>query len=77
MFDQMIAKATIFDNLFMIHPSTSECGSEITPQSLGYEIEEAELAGELYAQSQKSDAPCILPEVSPQEFDAIYNWFLS
>lgn len=54
-----------------------ECAIEVSAQSLGIEISEEELASELRNGTgiDLPDQPA--PEIEPQEFEAIYTWFLS
>jgi hypothetical protein len=50
---------------------------QATPQDLGYEVNEEELAGEMLAQLQRSPVDQTAPEIDPEEFETIYHWFLA
>jgi len=69
---QTSTHASIFTQLIVARESAPAC----TPQDLGCEIAEAELASELAAPQLTADCAA-LPDVDPDEFDTIYNWFIS
>ena len=50
---------------------------EFTAKDLGYEIDEEEIAGEMFRQNTQFSLGSDTPEIAPEEFETIYGYFLS
>ncbi|HLE51735.1 MAG TPA: hypothetical protein VI755_06710 [Anaerolineales bacterium] len=74
---QAIVKSTLIWNLFSLPVYVSLCPIEISPQDFGYEINEDELASEMRVQLPDDLIWQPIPEVDPDDFETVYNWFLS
>ena len=74
---QAIVKSTLIWNLFSLPVYVPLCPIEISPQDFGYEINEDELASEMRVQLPDDLIWQPIPEVDPDDFETVYNWFLS
>jgi hypothetical protein len=72
---KIISTTNIFEMLISAFFSTNQPAS-YSPSDFGFEIEESRLAEEL-----STPLPAILPEqpvqVNPNDFETLFNWFLS
>lgn len=70
----------IYDcTLFALFYMESHTGRPLqtSPQDLGYEISQEELACEMLAQVHDNPVDQAVPEVDPEQFETIYQWFLA
>ena len=74
---QAIVKSTLIWNIFSLALSIPTSPIEISPQDFGYEINEDELASEMRVQLPDDLIWQPIPEVDPDDFETVYNWFLS
>jgi hypothetical protein len=65
-----------FAFLLRPHPQSVR-GLQARSQDLGYEISEDELARELCAFAAGQLVDQTIPEIDPDEFETVYQWFLS
>jgi hypothetical protein len=72
-----LPRITTLENPFTFLLSTQECARQITAQELGYEFKETELAEEMTAQLQSQTAGQAFHQLEPDEFEAVYSWFLA
>lgn len=77
MFDRISSQITCSRNIFTIFLQAPEKAFEVSAQELGAEIDEAELASELFSQTQVEASNQGSPQVSAEDFEIVYNWFLS
>jgi len=77
MINQAFVKTTLFCNIFSLPLYIPMGPIEFSPQDLGYEINEDDLASEMLAQLPDDLLGQTTPEVDPEEFESIYKWFLS
>ena len=77
MLTQDLPTITLNEHPFTFLLSTQECAPQVSAQDLSYEFNEAELAEGMYAQLHSPCSGQASPQVDPDEFEAIYTWFLS
>ncbi|HZD56732.1 MAG TPA: hypothetical protein VE136_08425 [Anaerolineales bacterium] len=58
------------------HPQSVR-NPQVRSKDLGYEIGEDKLAGELCERPAGGLVDQTIPEIDPDEFEAVYRWFLS
>jgi len=74
--NKIISASNIFEILFSAVFSPSNPPS-YTPADFGFEVEEEELADEMSAQNSDLSLDQTTSPVASEEFDSLYNWFLS
>jgi len=72
-----LPRITTIENPFTFLLSTQECAVQVSAQDLSYELDEAELAEEMAAQLSSQPSGQTSTPVEPEEFEAIYTWFIS
>jgi len=77
MTDRTLVTTSMACNLFSLQVLLTENTMEVTAQSLGYEIDEEELADELRSETCADCLDQPAPQIEPEEFETIYTIFLS
>jgi hypothetical protein len=77
MLENMFLITTLMRSLFSLPVYRSAGSQAFTPQDAGYEINEDDLVTEMRYQQQVSLNDHTPAEVDPDEFEAVYTWFLA
>ena len=74
---QACATLPLICDLFSLPLVTSEDSIKFSPQDCGYEVDEDELVSGMLVQLPDCLTGRSIPEVDPEEFEAVYGCFLS
>jgi hypothetical protein len=73
---KVVSTSSIFDFILTVNLKSAQ-PDPLTAADFGFEVGDEELAEELSETIPSSLIPQTAPQVDPEDFETIYNWFIS